>query len=382
MSVIVDQRWDESEEVSLNDGSAELPFVILTSDSSPLYALTARIALYGYLVSLGIDESYHGLQRMNAAFKRDAPHIFTASVKYSRLINQIKFTYDCTAEKVKKTQSLENVANYQVRDVASLGFNGKDFKRLVNVSKDKVDGVDVYDPLSPNKLQFSWSAKYQSIRADYMTTVQELKATVNDDMIYLNYKGQNFGFERGTLLCTGGKFEESNDNGCNITLSFEESVNATGIYLGDIDGSGGNVLTATCDTAAGSTTLVNVAADTVDRTTYGMRVIGANIPANSVIVDYPSSTSIEINAAATGTTVGGAVAFGLPDISKEGWFYLWVDTVKARDPRLSVEVETPNGVHLERMYEYEDFTRLEVFDQIQDQDDDLADEIDELRGAE
>ena len=373
MSIIVDQQWDDSEDIGITDGSAELPFVILGTYSG----LAARQALYAYLLQLGYDREYHGCSLMNVSLKREAPTIFKATAKYNKILNKIKFTVDGTAEKVKKTKSIETIENIRVRDIANLGWAGPDFGGLVNVSKDKVDGVEVYTPGSL-KLTMQWSAKYQDIRSDYMSTAIAMQATVNDDDILLNYKGQNFYFACGTLVFIGPVFDETLNDGSDITLKFECSLNKEDIVLGEINGTSSPTWLTTGDTTNTSNLITSL--PKTDSLIVGMSVTGTGIPAGSKITGIQSDTSITISNGCTATNAGEAIGFSLGAIEKQGWFYLWVRTRKIRNN--GVEVETPDSVHIERMYEYDDFTKLEVFDKIEAPDDEFEQELEDAQAEE
>jgi len=377
MAIVVDMQWSDEEEIGITEGSASVPFVIMGTASS----LEARSALYADLVSRGMDQTYHGLMRMNVSLKRQAPFIFFATVKYSSLQDKIKFTFDCVAEKVKKTRSLETIANINVDNVEELGWDGRDFGTLVNVSKDRVEGVDVYDPESPNKFSVQWSQKYDTLSAGYIGVAKSMKATVNDSIIAFTYKGQHLIFERGTLLFPGPTFEDSKDDGCSISLKFEESVNSVSIKIGDVDGTGSNSFTGTGDTTNGSAVIQSIDAQQIEWMVPGMGVSGGGIPLGSTIIAV-GETSITISNNCTATDTDVEISFFYNFISKEGWHYIWVSTIKKKDPVALIDVERPKDVHIERFYEYSDFTQLEIFDRFDGFQEDLAEELEDLEDDE
>lgn len=365
--------WDESEEVGIQDGSADLPLVIMGTHSG----LEARSAVYSYLNDLGIGDEYHGLALMSVALKRQpaADGIFFATARYQQILNRMRFSLDGTAEKVKKTRSLETIANYQVRDVANLGWAGPSFGQLVNVGRESVEGVEVYAP-GTFKLTISWTAKYESIDATYIQTCLELAATVNDRQIVLNYRGQQLIFEKGTLLFVGGTFDESSTDGADITLKFEGSA-TDDVAIGEVNTSNPATWIGSGDTTTGSATITNMTEEVVDTLVVGMTVTGTGIPAGSRIVSFPSTTSIEISSAATATNAATALGFYLTGIPKEGWYYLWVRTARVPDDAAGVQVDVPDSAHVERFYNYSDFTQLRVFDSVQDFDDEFEEAIDD-----
>lgn len=84
-----------------------------------------------------------------------------------------------------------------------------------------------------------------------------------------------------------------------------------------------------------------------------------------------------ISQPATATNSGTSLLVYLVGIYKEGWHYLWIRTQKVKDSTIGVEVDVPDSAHVERFYDYEDFTRLEIFDKIDGFNDDIEDELDE-----
>lgn len=110
---------------------------------------------------------------------------------------------------------------------------GPDHGGLINVGKDKVDGVDWFTPHM--KLTMQWSAKYATLDPNYVTAVSLAGGKVNDQTIALTIKGQVYTFLRGELASHGGTFEDTSDDGVNVSLKFEVSRNGQ-VGIGERDG--------------------------------------------------------------------------------------------------------------------------------------------------
>lgn len=109
---------------------------------------------------------------------------------------------------------------------------GPSFGGLINVGKDKVEGVDWHIPAM--KLTMQWSSKWGTLDPDYVTFVEGAGGKVNDATLALTIKGQQYTFLRGELVCLGGTFEDTSDSGANISLKFDVSRSAS-IAIGERD---------------------------------------------------------------------------------------------------------------------------------------------------
>lgn len=111
---------------------------------------------------------------------------------------------------------------------------GPSFGGLVNVGKDKVDGVDWYTP--GMKLTMQWSSKYDALDPNYVTAVSLSGGKVNNQTIALTIKEQQYLFLRGELVSLGGTFDDTSDDGVSMTLKFEVSRSDL-VSVGERDGS-------------------------------------------------------------------------------------------------------------------------------------------------
>lgn len=271
-------------------GDAKLRYIVLGTNSP----LEVRA-----LVNATIQEKYHELIRNTANLEPLGGGVWNVGVNYCSMQDKTTITYDTTCEKIKRMKSLETIANYNLVSLEYDGVTGPDFGGLIGVSKDKVEGVEVYAK-GMAKLTIKWSSNWQTIPATYLATVKSMGATVNDRDMVLSYRGQQIPFPRGTLLFIGGPFTESDDS-CEITLNFLEIENDDNITIGER----GTFLTE----------------------------------------------------------------FG--PLFKEGHHYMWIRTNKVQDPR-GAEIDAPTSAHVERVYEYADFGLLEVFDMIEEFQEDNA----------
>lgn len=116
---------------------------------------------------------------------------------------------------------------------------GPDFGNLINVSKDRVEGVDWWVP--GQKLNLQWSSKWSSLDSQYVTTIEGMQGKVNDSQVALTINNQEYVYDRGEMLFLGGDFEDTSDGGASITLDFEIQRNGT-VSVGERDGSNGTYL--------------------------------------------------------------------------------------------------------------------------------------------
>lgn len=116
--------------------------------------------------------------------------------------------------------------------IATIGIYGEtygdavDFKGLINVTKDAVNGVDYDVP----KQVFSepWVFFGSDVTASFRRTIQSLCGTVNIAAFR--------GWEAGEVKFIGAQGQRQSDGNWKIRFSFAVSENATGLVVGDITG--------------------------------------------------------------------------------------------------------------------------------------------------
>lgn len=364
---MVEKLKSRSENISYTTGESDLEYFVLDTEN-PLevraYAVNNSPDLYGNLL------------RQNIRINQVDYQIWDVVVHYASLENKIQISIDSSPEKSKVTRSKSTVANYNLRDIATLGVTGPSFGGLINVTKDKVEGVDWYTD-KPFKMQLNWSSRWGSIRPDYIQTILDLGACVNDTPVVLTYKNQELYFNRGTLLFLGASLNESSDQGASIVMRFEGRLGET-INIGERTGA--VVATLTCSITNGSVDVVS--STNTSSLAAGMSVSGNGIPSGTEILSVDSTTEFSLTKEATDTNATASLTFSWVPITKEGWQYAWVRTVKVKDTTTNIEVELPASLHIENLADYQDFAVLEVFDTIrlsnmqEDRDPDAQPELD------
>lgn len=228
-NIIVELCWEENEEITLSDGRAELEFSIFGTQS----ALAARNALRE---SEDCPERYHEFLRQTINLKRIAPTIFHAVVKYGKIDKKIALKIDGKCDKVTKHFSLKNIGNINVRDIATRGPDGPNFGGLVNVQKDKVKGAEVYEPRSPSKYTLSWQEPFADLDPGFVTTLESLRATVNDVDIAFTVKGQQYFIPEGCFLSVGFQIDEGSNDNARVSLDFVRYYPDHALKVGERDG--------------------------------------------------------------------------------------------------------------------------------------------------
>jgi hypothetical protein len=287
---VVEHYTSGAENVGTIDGDSDLIFHAWGSLSS----LAVREAVFAKA-----PETYHQLSKANMSLTPLGAGYWQAKVHYETLKNKVDISIDTTPEKIKKLRSIQTVSRHRVRDIAKLGTFAPDFKGLINVSNDKVEGVDVYAS-GRFSLTLAWTWATGAIRPDYIQTCTRMGATVNDTDVILNYKGQQLTYKRGELLFLGGAFHESNQDGFNISLKFEGNLTEKEIAVGE---------------------------------RAGKNPDGTEPPEKKY--DF---------------------------LEKEGWHFLWITTIKTPDKDTKIPTEVPDCAYVEQVYQYSDFSKLEVFD--------------------
>lgn len=302
--------------------------------------------------------------------------IWEVKVKYNKN-EKVDMLFDFMCEKGKIQQSKETIANLQVRDIANQGFEGPDFGRLINVSKDKVEGVEAYLP-GTFKLEIKYTFRWTSMPAGYLATVRQLAPSVNAEDLYFTFKDQTFFFASGTLLFVGATVHGFSDAGCEMHFKFEGRDNETNIKVGELSGYYPNARTRLDDGIGTLEATIGV------ESSYAFAALTPFLI--TVDIEQMLVTAIAGDAWTVTRGVNGTVAAAHDEgamiryygtvapassiygtISKEGHQYIWLSLAKVPGGAGGT-VDVPNSAHIERIYDYADFAYLDVFDVVENQD--------------
>lgn len=163
------------------------------------------------LVELTRPETYLGQQYQDYTIAPAGPDIWDVAVRYSgqvlQSIGQETYSFDFSGTTQHITRSLETVNRF--------GLVAPDYKGLIGVTKDGVDGCDVVVP----QARFSESRirSDNSIDTTYKRTIVRLIGKVNS--------AEFLGFERGEVLFLGASGSKRGDADWEITYHFAASLN-------------------------------------------------------------------------------------------------------------------------------------------------------------
>lgn len=190
----------------------ELVFDIIgTDDEAEVQALLLGAA----------PSTYGGLQLESVEADPIGNGVWKGNARYVR-ISTDEYTFDTGGGTKHVTQSLGTVDAY-----APSGFTPPDFQGAINVSDDKVEGVDLPAP------------KYEFSETHYLA---DASVTLAYKLVLFNLSGQTMndntfkGFAAGECMFLGASGTKRGDERWAITYRFACSPNISGLTVGTIDG--------------------------------------------------------------------------------------------------------------------------------------------------
>lgn len=216
--------------MSFRDATAELVYHVWET-FSPLAARALFLATRPAL--------YHQLHYQSCKITPLGAGFWQVKGMYGKVQNRYAIKISTKCEKGKRLHALETIRSYNCEVTAADAAadpsvdEGPDFKGLIGVSDNKVDGVDVY--VRAFKMQIDWSSKDGTLDPSYIELVDEMGAHTNSVGIALTWRGQQLFFPPNSLLFLGADFNETSDDGCSISMSFERNMPETGIVVGERD---------------------------------------------------------------------------------------------------------------------------------------------------
>lgn len=249
-----------------------------------------------------------------------------------------EYSGDFQAQTVHVTQSVATVSR-----TGAAGRVAPDYRGAVGVTRDRVEGTDVFAPNS----SFTVKAQRQRITLPYLRLIRFLTGKVN--------AGPWRGFAAGDLLYMGASWNIQPGNKADVTHKF-----AMGEARAQID------LVPSLPSVARAGTLA-LASDTVTGLSAtgdlaaGMGVVGAGVPDGATILSVLGGSSVRLSAVA-GVTATETLYFvpagGLTVAGKKAWEYLWCVYQDFSDT--SLLVQRPVAAYVEQVYRTAEFSLLDI----------------------
>jgi hypothetical protein len=162
---------------------------------------------------------------------RRADFIFDGSARYGtrerKKPGDAEFSFDTGGGTQHVSNSLSTTGKF-----APAGQTAPDFKQLIGVTADSVEGVDVQVPA------FSFTVtRYMAsgdLSSGYVSSLYNLTGCVNTDTVNLNVDGVQLTFQPGELLFMGATGRKRGQDDWEVTLHFSASQNRQNFTVGDI----------------------------------------------------------------------------------------------------------------------------------------------------
>jgi hypothetical protein len=165
--------------------------------------------------------TYRGLVLQSISAQPDGTDsIWQGKATYRTL--ETEYSFDTTGGTVKLTQSFGTVHSY-----APAGLIAPDFRGAINVTDDKVEGVDV------PSFAFQFSITKQMAAATVTVAYQKNLALLGSG----TFNNASFkGWDAGEVSFLGATGSQRDDDYVTLTYKFACQPNATGLTVGDITG--------------------------------------------------------------------------------------------------------------------------------------------------
>lgn len=232
--ITVELAWDEGEasESPNGAGSRELVYIIRGTNDRELAMRAfidqaaqevAGLIVGGWQIGRLTETEWRGVAQYGM--------LEITGVRESPLAaGEAEFSLDTTGGTKKVVQYLD-----QPRSFAPSGKTAPDFKGLINVTKDGVDGVEIGDGV--DKITITRVFERSQVPVDYFDRGRRLRYHVNNAYVTLNIDGYAFNFAPGELLFLGWNCSYSRaSKAWRISYYFAGNANESGLKAGDIDG--------------------------------------------------------------------------------------------------------------------------------------------------
>jgi hypothetical protein len=340
-----------AETVSFTGPDAEIALVSMgSSDPTEIKA-----ALLQY-ISDNTLETYNELQyhHCKMAPMAGALDIWSLKLQYGKSTNTFQMTIDLGGEKAKRNFSKRTVRSYNVIDLlTSLEDEGPDFQKAINVTADKIEGVDAW--AKSCKLSIEWSAEFATLDANYVDMLErEFFPSSNESPVMISWATetdypQHLFYDVGELILHTGSIKRIAEKGVSFSCKFEVIRGELDIEIGERtreNGYGGNPYPWNATTIYKRPNVVS---------SGGLFYVYIN--------NTPSANQVPPNG--TYWSVIGVSSLG-DLIQKRGCDYIWARCVKRRNETLGITHDVAASVNVEELYDLRDFGRLGLFDLIEE----------------
>ncbi len=223
MSISVNEAYASPQlSVDAEKGTAEIKFLVEGTDD-PIAASQALAA--------AVATSYAGMVLQSLDITRRSDFVFDGSARYGtrerKKPGDAEFSFDTAGGTQHITNSLSTSGKF-----AAAGETAPDFKQLIGVTADSVEGVDVQVPA------FSFTVTRYMASGDlttgYVSSLYNRTGCVNNDQVSLNVDGVQLTFKAGELLFMGASGRKRGQDDWEVTLHFSASQNRDNFTVGDI----------------------------------------------------------------------------------------------------------------------------------------------------
>lgn len=228
MPTTITEKWDSRERTTLEDESAELRYIVRgTEDDSEVASLVQSTS----------PTTYAGLPRRSITFRTlETSTIWECTVSYAKKdpatensqenppeTGDMAISFDTAGGMQHISQSLQTV---QKKSFSEGQFTPPDFKGAIGVTKDSVEGVEIYVP----------SFQYQVTR--YVAIEQVTQAYINNlfRLTGKTNRGNFHGFAAGQVLLAGVSGSQRGEADWELTYKFLCSENRSNLTIGEITG--------------------------------------------------------------------------------------------------------------------------------------------------
>ncbi len=223
MSITVSEAYLSPQlSIDTEKGSAELKLLVEGTDD-PIAASQALAA--------AVPQLYSGMPLQAMEITRRADYIFDGSARYGtrerKKPGEAEFSFDTGGGTQHITNSLSTSGKF-----APSGKTAPDFKQLIGVTADSVEGVDVQVPA------FSFTVtRYiaaEDMTSGYVGALYSSTGCVNSDSVNVNVDGVQLSFQQGELLFMGASGRKRGKDDWEVTVHFSASQNRQSFNVGDI----------------------------------------------------------------------------------------------------------------------------------------------------
>ncbi|HEX4131470.1 MAG TPA: hypothetical protein VHZ24_15630 [Pirellulales bacterium] len=223
MPIVVAESYSSPQiSIDVEKGTAEIKFLVEGTDD-PLAASAALVE--------AVASEYSGMALQTVEITRKADFLFDGAARYGtrerKQPGEAEFSFDTGGGTQHISNSLSTTGKF-----APAGQTAPDYKQLIGVTADSVEGVDVQVPA------FSYTVTRYMASGDlstgYVSSLYSLTGCVNTDTVNLNVDGVQLTFNAGELLFMGASGRKRGQDDWEVTLHFSGSQNRTNFTVGDI----------------------------------------------------------------------------------------------------------------------------------------------------